>query len=98
MFGPDLAPVADEEIETFLGRFGGLREELAGWADGRTGVELGVSPAGGRRPARAVLLHLLGATGGYLSAALGGAPGFSAVHGAAARPLDCHPACCYSIT
>jgi hypothetical protein len=37
------------------------------------------------RPARAVLLHALGATGGYLSAALGGAPGFSALHGAVER-------------
>ena len=36
-------------------------------------------------PARAVLLHLLGASGGYLAAALGGAPGFSRIAGAAER-------------
>jgi uncharacterized damage-inducible protein DinB/predicted RNase H-like HicB family nuclease len=85
VFGPDLAPVTDEETETFLRRFGWLREELADWAEGRADEELDAPPAGGGRPARAVFLHVLGATGGYLSAALGGAPGFSAVHGAAER-------------
>ena len=85
IFGPDLDPVTDEEIETYLHRFRALREELATWADTRTDEELDAPPEGGGRPGRAVLLHVLGPTGGYLSAALGGAPGFSAVHGAAER-------------
>jgi predicted RNase H-like HicB family nuclease/uncharacterized damage-inducible protein DinB len=85
LFGPDIEPLADDEIETFLNRFRWLREELATWAAGRTDDELDVSPAGGGRTARAILLHVLGPTGAYLSAALGGAPGFSRVHGAAER-------------
>lgn len=85
VFGPDLEPVSDREIEMFLRRFGWLREELAAWAATGTDVELDRTPEGGGRPARAVLLHALGATGGYLSAALGSAPGFFAVHGAVER-------------
>jgi predicted RNase H-like HicB family nuclease/uncharacterized damage-inducible protein DinB len=85
VFGPDLEPVTDEEIETFLGRFHGLRQELVSWAATQTEAQLDAAPVGGGRTARAVLLHVLGATGGYLAAALGGAPGFSRVHGAAER-------------
>jgi uncharacterized damage-inducible protein DinB/predicted RNase H-like HicB family nuclease len=86
VFGPDLKPVSGEEIETFLHRFQWLREELAAWAATQTDKQLDAPPTpGGGRTARAVLLHVLGATGGYLSAALGGAPGFSAIHGAAER-------------
>jgi len=85
VFGPDLEPVTDAEVETFLHRFHGLREELAGWAAGLTDAQLDAPGADRGRPARAVLLHALGATGGYLSAALGGAPGFSALHGAVER-------------
>lgn len=85
IFAPDLEPVTAAEIETFLGRFHGLREELASWAETRSDADLDAAPPTGGRPARAVLLHLLGATGGYLSAALGDATGFSANHGAAER-------------
>ena len=85
IFGPDLEPVTDAEIETFLQRFRWLCDELADWAGARTDEQLDASPAGGGRPARAVLLHVLGAQGAYLAAALGGAPGFAAVHGAAER-------------
>jgi predicted RNase H-like HicB family nuclease len=85
VFAPDLEPLTAAEIETFLGRFHGLREELAAWAETRTDADLDAAPPAGGRPARAILLHVLGATGGYLSAALGGAPGFSANHGAAER-------------
>ena len=85
LFGPDLTPITDEETETYLRRFRWLREELAAWAASQADEELDAAPAGGGRPARAVLLHVLGATGGYLSAALGGAPGFGRVHGAAER-------------
>lgn len=85
VFGPDLEPVTEQEVETFLRRFSWMREELAAWAATRTDAELDARPAEGGRPGRAVLLHVLGATGGYLSAALGSAPGFSALHGAAER-------------
>ena len=85
VFGPDLEPVTDDEIETVLRRCHWLREELASWAATRTAEQLDAPPDGGGRPARAVLLHVLGATGGYLSAALSSEPGFSAVHGAAER-------------
>jgi len=85
VFGPDLRAVTAEEIETFLRRFGWLRGDLAAWAASRTDEQLDESPTGGGRTARAILLHALGATGGYLSAALGGAPGFSRVASAAER-------------
>ncbi len=84
VFGPDFQPVSDEEVETFLNRYHGLREELATWAATQTDERLD-APAGSGRTARAVLLHVLGATGGYLSAALSSAPGFSHLHGAAER-------------
>jgi uncharacterized damage-inducible protein DinB/predicted RNase H-like HicB family nuclease len=84
-FGPDLEPVTEAEVGTYLRWFGWLREALAGWAAGLTAKHLDQQPKAGGRTARAVLLHVLGAPGGYLSAALGSAPGFSAVHGAAER-------------
>ncbi len=86
VFGPDLKPVSDEEIEIFLHRFQWLREELAGWAATRTDEQLDATPTTSGRTARAILLHVLGhPVGGYLSAALGGALGFSKVAGAAER-------------
>ena len=85
VFGPDLESVTEAEIEAFLRRFHGLREELAGWAAGRTGGQLDVPPEGGGRTARAVLLHVLGGPLGYVGAFLGGAPGLSAIVGAAER-------------
>jgi predicted RNase H-like HicB family nuclease/uncharacterized damage-inducible protein DinB len=85
VFGPDLEPVTDEEVESFLHRFQWLCEELAAWAADQRDELLDARPEAGGRPARAVLLHVLGAQGSYLAAALGGAPGFSRVHGAAER-------------
>jgi predicted RNase H-like HicB family nuclease len=85
MFGPDFEPVTDTEIEVLPQRLRWMCEELASWADGCSGAELDERPADGGRPARAVLLHVLGAQGGYLSAALGGAPGFGRIHGAVER-------------
>lgn len=85
VFGPDLEPVSGEEIEVFLRWFHGLREELAGWAARRSNDDLDAPPDGGGRTARAILLHVLGGPGGYLAAALGGAPGFSAVVSAVER-------------
>jgi len=85
MFDRDYDPVTDAEVETLLARFHGLTEELAGWAEGRTPDQLAAAPEGGGRPARGVLLHVLGTPGGFLAAALGSAPGFSRVAGAADR-------------
>jgi len=86
VFGPDLTPVTDEEVERFLNRVCGLCEELADWAATQSDAALDAAPAGERgRTARAILLHVLGAQGSYLAAALGGAPGFSRLHGAAER-------------
>jgi predicted RNase H-like HicB family nuclease len=86
VFGPDLEPPTDAEIETYLGRFAAMREELAAWAAGQSDEALHVRPEAGGRAARAVLLHIMGApVGGYLSSALGSAPGFSRLHCAAER-------------
>jgi uncharacterized damage-inducible protein DinB/predicted RNase H-like HicB family nuclease len=85
VFGPDLEPLAERESETFLRRLAWLCEDLATWAAAQPEEQLDAAPAGGGRTARAVLLHVLGAQGTFLAAALGGAPGFSALHGAAER-------------
>jgi len=85
VFGPDLDPLTEEEVETFMHRFQWMREDLARWAEAQTDGYLDTRPATGGRPARAILLHVLGPTGAYLSSALGSAPGFSRVHGAAER-------------
>jgi predicted RNase H-like HicB family nuclease len=85
LFGPDLEPVSAGEIETLLGRFHGLQEELAAWTAARSDDELDAPPADGGRTARAIILHVLGPIGPYLAAALGGAPGFSRVVTAAER-------------
>ena len=85
VFGPDLEPLSDAEVDVLLSRFAWLRGELAGWADSHTAEELTVAPADGGRSSWDVLRHVLSATGGYLSAALGSAPGFSRVAGAVER-------------
>lgn len=84
-FGPDLDPLAESEIELLLDRCRWLCEELAGWAAIQTAEQLDALPAGGGRTARGILLHVLGAQGAYLAAALGGAPGFSSLHSAVER-------------
>jgi predicted RNase H-like HicB family nuclease/uncharacterized damage-inducible protein DinB len=84
-FGPDLQPLTAPEIARYIARHQRLREEFAAWAEHQTDESLDNQPAAGGRTTRAVLLHVLGPTGGYLSSALGSAPGFSAVHGAAER-------------
>jgi predicted RNase H-like HicB family nuclease/uncharacterized damage-inducible protein DinB len=85
LFAPDLEPVREEDLEHLLRRYHHQREELAAWAAGRSDDQLDEQPPGGGRTARAILLHVLGATGVYLSAALAGAPGFSRLHSAAER-------------
>ncbi|MGH7697332.1 MAG: DinB family protein [Candidatus Dormibacteria bacterium] len=84
-FGPDLLPVDPKELGVLLARFRSLQEELAGWCATQTPAQLDSTPAEPGRTARAVLLHTLGTPGAYLAAALGGAPGFSRVHGQAER-------------
>jgi uncharacterized damage-inducible protein DinB/predicted RNase H-like HicB family nuclease len=84
IFGPDLEPIGEEEMERLLRRFEWMREELAAWAAAQSDAQLD-APFEGGRTARGILLHVLGATGAYLSAALGGAPGFSRMHTAAER-------------
>lgn len=79
-FGPDEVPISDGEIAALLPRLGWMLEEMAAWAESQGDA----APERGRT-ARAILLHVLGAQGAYLSAALRGAPGFSALHGAAER-------------
>lgn len=83
-FQPDFEPVTEREIDHFLGRIHGLRDELATWATTRSEALLDAIPRGGRTE-RAILLHVFGATGSFLSTALGRAPGFSALLGAAER-------------
>ena len=85
VFAPDLEPVSEREIEAHLRRFHWMREALAGWAEYCTPKQLDAAPKDGGRAGRAILLHVLGGPGGYLSAALGGSKGFSAVAGAAER-------------
>lgn len=85
VFAPDLVPPTDREVETFLARFEALYGELADWAERLDDATLDAQPAEGGRTARAILLHVLGAPGGYLSAALGGASGFSRLAAAAER-------------
>jgi len=78
VFGPDLEPVTADEIETYLHRFQAMRDELARWAEQQDSAALDRPVAGGRTN-RAILLHILGVPGAYLSAALGGASGFSRI-------------------
>jgi predicted RNase H-like HicB family nuclease len=85
VFAPDLLPATAEHIEACLRRFRQVREELAAWAAAQTEQDLAGPPAGGGRPAKAVLLHIVGGPGGYLSAVVGGSKGFSSVAGQAER-------------
>jgi predicted RNase H-like HicB family nuclease len=85
VFEPDLRPVDEPELDTLLMRFGALCEALAAWAEAQSPADLDAAPDIRGRTARAILLHVLGSIGGYLAAALEGAPGFSALAGAAER-------------
>ncbi len=85
MFGPDFEPVTPAALDLCLRRFGWIRGALAGWAETLSDEQLDVQPDGGGRTGRAILLHVLGATGGYLAAGLGSAPGFSRLYGQAER-------------
>jgi predicted RNase H-like HicB family nuclease len=84
-FDADLDPVSDADAERFVRRAEWIGEDLSAWAAVQSDAELDADPDGGGRTARSILLHVLGAQGNYLSAALGSAPGFGRIHGAAER-------------
>lgn len=84
IFGCDLDPVSDAEIAQADHRLNALLGELAGWAEDQRDDALDAEPAAGRT-GREILLHVIGAQGPALSIALGSAPGFGAIHGAARR-------------
>lgn len=85
VFGPDLVPVTPADITKYLARFHALREDLAEWAATQSARSLDAAPRERGRTARAILLHVLAVPGAYLSAALGGATGFSRVQTLAER-------------
>ncbi len=85
IFSPDYEPVTEEEIETYLRRFKWMSEDLAAWVVNMTEEQLDAPLKDGGRTARAVLLHILGPVGAYLSTALGTSPGFSRTRSAAER-------------
>ena len=90
-FARDFEPVGEDELAALLARFGWMREELADWVRTQSDEQLDSLPQPKGRPARAILLHVLAVPGSYLSAALGGAKGFSALQTQAERglvPLD----------
>lgn len=84
-FALDLEPISGEEVDRLVERLHWLVEELAAWAAAQDDEQLDAPPTGGSRTNRAILLHVLGAQGASLAAALGGAPGFSRLHSAAER-------------
>jgi len=90
-FSRDFEPVSDAELQTYLQCFRWMREELAEWVRTQSDEALDtvLEPKG--RTARAILLHVVAVPGAYLSAALGGAKGFSHLQTQAERglvPLD----------
>lgn len=84
IFTPDFEPIEDPEVERLLRRVEWMVTDLASWVATQTDEQLDDKDVEGRT-ARAIVLHVLGAQGNYLSAALNGAKGFGAVHGAAER-------------
>jgi predicted RNase H-like HicB family nuclease len=85
LFTPDRVPLGDDAIEAALHRFDGFDLYWRDWLAGQRDTDLDAAPAGGGRPGRAVVMHVLGARGSYLAAALGSAPGFGRVHSAVER-------------
>lgn len=84
-FPSDHLPMSEEEVGRLVLRLRCVVEDLASWAATRSDLQLDALPVGGGRNDRAVLLHVLGAQGAYLAAALAGAPGFSRLHAATVR-------------
>jgi hypothetical protein len=84
IFEADLAPIEDDEVERLLRRVEWMIADLASWVGTRSDAQLDDTDVDGRT-SRAIVLHVLGAQGNFLSAALSGAKGFGAIHGAAER-------------
>ena len=85
VFATDLEPIEAAELETHLRRFETIRQTLAGWAETQSDAELDATPQVKGRTGRSVLLHVLGATGAYVAAAVGNTSGFSHTHTLAER-------------
>ena len=85
VFGPDLEPIDEDEMELYLQRFTNLLGALADWAEQQSDADLDAAPDVRGRTARAILLLVLGSAGGFFGLVLGGAPGFSALHSATER-------------
>jgi predicted RNase H-like HicB family nuclease len=83
VFDADFAHLSESDVERYTQRTIWLLEELATWTATQTDKQLD-APADGRT-ARAILGHVIGPHGAYLSAALSGAPGFGRVTGAVER-------------
>jgi uncharacterized damage-inducible protein DinB/predicted RNase H-like HicB family nuclease len=84
-FGPDLEPVTEAEVARFTARLLRLRGEIADWAETQDEGALEVMVEGSSRSSRAILLHVLGPTGSYLSPVLGTITGISALQTATER-------------
>jgi predicted RNase H-like HicB family nuclease len=84
LFAPDRETLSAAEIDVLLRRIDGIGQELADWAASQTDAALDAQPERGR-PAREILRHVLAARGSYLSAPLGGAPGFGRIASAFER-------------
>lgn len=79
LFDADLEPVTDDELEIYIQRAQWMTNALADWAETRSPAELNETGVDGGRTSFAILQHVLGAQGVYFAAALGSAPGFSAL-------------------
>jgi uncharacterized damage-inducible protein DinB/predicted RNase H-like HicB family nuclease len=84
-FGPDLEPLTEADVATLAERLRRLRQEIAAWAKTQDTAALDHTVEGSSRSARAILLHVLGPTGAYLSPVLGTISGISALQTAAER-------------
>jgi len=84
-YGPDLEPLSAAELTAFINRVLRLREELAAWAETQDAAALAATVPGSSRSSRAILLHVLGPTGAYLSPVLGSIAGISRLQTAAER-------------
>jgi predicted RNase H-like HicB family nuclease len=80
LYGPELAPMSQAEVDLMTKRVMRLREELASWAESANDATLDTTVAGSSRSSRAILLHVLGPTGAYLAPVLGTISGVSALH------------------
>jgi uncharacterized damage-inducible protein DinB len=83
----ELEPTSDEELETWVRRFLGMRTVLGNWAATLEDERLDAASGDPRstRSARKILLHVLHPTAQYVSAILGPTPGYAAYHRHAER-------------